>query len=381
MKKNRFFKNDGMTLIEIVMAMAIGSILIGGIAQLNVMVTRSANSQYASLSSHADRIVTSTVLRQDLMSASSSMNALSQADDAGYNFFDFDPDYECDCGNPNDVSSLTAGDAARYPLAPSGGSVPEGCTRSLTLYAASAGALSNATSSTTLITSFDGSIVAVGSKKLVLIESVGALLMYSPASAYDSSSHFVGLNQAGAMTSSAAFANAWGPPLNNILLFTGPASLLPPMPNPAPPSQATQTGMPKRPSYFLGVVTDTSGSGQVTPAGTTFGDSTFQNGYPGVVSTSPVTLSTLDTYFRYLPPLGGAKTFSYVQQVRLVQYDVRQKTVSLGNEKQTVNQLYRSYWNPTQSAFGAATVVGEGFNFLQFKRPCISTPVIQYVLQ
>jgi len=373
-KQSKYFNQHGMTLVEILMALAIGSILIGAMAQLNIFVARMTNQQFNIIGGHANSIVTLTALRQDLTSSAPSLNALSLKDDAGYNFFDFDPDYDCDCSNPtNSNPAKLLGDAVLYPLKSGDPLTPEGCTRTLTL------TLSTpvpAPSSSPLPSALPAPLTEID----ILVAS-SPLMLYQPADAYDVSNAFKGLDYNKTMENSANLKQVWQK--NAMLLLTGPAALTPPVGSPS---------VPKRPGYFLGYVnqpgsvTQADETATFDPVGSIFSAATLQTKYPGAVSGGSVNLGNADTYFRYLPPVGGARTFSYIQSVRLVQYRVEKvvKPAMINGQMESnhqVNHLIRAQWLPDQSppGFGASVVLGEGFDVLQFKRPCISTPVIQYI--
>lgn len=311
----RNFTNKGFSLLELMVAVGIGSaVLLGTVQYLNINDKANKKIQ-RELEDTSDNLNMEAMLRKDLTNTKHSLNNLNILDDSGKNFFDY-------------LSTSTC---------------TSNCKRSLKLEVG-----------TTV-----GHISAKSLYFIVIDQGAGAEQIYSPADAYVAGTlTFKSLNQDDNL---AVRANT---PWENVATKSRLIFLYSPL-EVFSPTALSQT--PGRALSFMGWVGATNIQSTLNPekindAGVNF----YINDDPR----TSLPINNEDAFFKNMPYTSGLGSFAFLTAVKIVRY--RMQTVKSGGKFS--GQLMRAEMN--DSKVFIERPIGFNIKNLEFTRETISSPAI-----
>lgn len=311
----RNFTNKGFSLLELMVAVGIGSaVLLGTVQYLNINDKANKKIQ-RDLEDTSDNLNMEAMLRKDLTNTKHSLNNINILDDSGKNFFDY-------------LSTSTC---------------TSNCKRSLKLEVG-----------TTV-----GHISAKSLYFIVIDQAAGAEQIYNPADAYVAGTlTFKSLNQDDNL---AVRANT---PWENVATKSRLIFLYSPL-EVFSPTALPQT--PGRTLSFMGWVGATNI--QSTLNAETINDAGV-NFYTNDDPRTSLPIASEDAFFKNMPYTSGLGSFSFLTAVKIVRY--RMQTVKSGGKFS--GQLMRAEMN--DSKVFIERPIGFNIKTLEFTRETISSPAI-----
>lgn len=341
MNARKLNSRSGLTLVEIVLAMAVFGFVSLTAYQLMNIVQKEATNTRGAIDANLESLVSQRLLTADIISSSPSFNTVKLIDDNGRNFFDFLADGICD------DTTL--------------------CPRVLSLSPAGRG----------------------GVQQIVFMTSASDLspaLIYIPYAAYDVQKA-VTLDAPGILTykginhlknfekivDPARYPKFWDSKEIPRLLFFYSSTAV------RPSSGTVNLSIPARASIYLGVLTYTKqpllSNIKMTAAPLSAYVDVSHPSQAGISMTDSVDAwgtDGFDRFLRTLPPVGGLGATAFFRPARMIRYSFVTDT----SGAKPSHSLYRDEWNPKTNAWEKPLMMGRDFYGIVFKRKSISSPVI-----